>query len=95
MQSLYFPDIASTKISGVKAVLNTNTRYGDYQISLSGGSIDERPPSWFIFALLKVADVTESIYPSVVTPFNVSVQKLQMERLFIVCQILQVLKFLV
>ena len=35
------PDIASTKISGVKAVLNTNTRYGDYQISLSGGSIDE------------------------------------------------------
>lgn len=34
------PDVAITKFSDVKATLNTNTKYGDYQISLSGGSID-------------------------------------------------------
>ena len=34
------PETTDTNITDVKAGLNTNTRYGDYQISLSGGGID-------------------------------------------------------
>lgn len=33
-------ETTDTKITDVKAELNTNTKYGDYQISLSGGGID-------------------------------------------------------
>lgn len=34
------PSIAKTQLTDVKAELSTNTRYGDYQISLSGAEID-------------------------------------------------------